>query len=99
MLCCGSIDILLDPGLNKTIEEIQICVAEGPPARVPGMLHVRPTPHPLHLFYIANNCALLVDVRFVRYLLFHNLPRHQIDISQQPPNLPEGRAQVVIDHV
>ena len=51
VLCCGSIDILIDPGLNETFERIQICVAEGPQ----DMLHVRPTPHPLNLQYIANN--------------------------------------------
>ena len=66
-MCCGSIDILIDPGLNKKFERIQICVAEGPQVHVQDMLHVRPTPHPLHFHCIANNCALWGDVRFVRF--------------------------------
>ena len=37
-------------------------------------------------------------VRFVPSLLLPNLPHHPLDIAQQPPNLPDERAQVVINH-
>ena len=47
---------------------------------------------------MANKLTLSVDVQFVPYLLLHNLPHHPIDTAQQPHNMPDGRAKVVIDH-
>ena len=41
----------------------------------------------------------MYDLWIVPYLLLPNLPHQPIDIAQQPPNLPDGRAQVVIDNV
>ena len=42
-----------------------------------------------------------MDVRFVPYLLLHNISHHtsQSILPSNLPNLPDGRAQVVIDHV
>ena len=40
-----------------------------------------------------------MDVGLIPFLHLHNLPHQPIDIAQQPPNMPDGHAQVVIDHV
>ena len=60
---------------------------------------MRPATHPFLLHYNANKLAPSIDIQFIPYLHLHNLPHQPIDITQQPPNLPEGHAQVVIDHV
>ena len=52
--CCvvrSSIDILLDPGLHKIIDRIQIWVAEGPQVCVQDVLHVRPASHPILILF------------------------------------------------
>ena len=75
-------------------------IAEGPQARLPNVLHVRPAPHLLLFHCIATKLALPMDVRFVPYLLLHNISQHdQSILPSNLPNLPDGRAQVVIDQV
>ena len=91
--CCvvrSSIDILLDPGLHKIIDRIQIWVAEGPQVCVQDVLHVRPASHPILLHCIFNKLELSMDVRFVPYFLLHNFPHQPIDTDQRGRESPDA---------